>query len=48
MRECKSKYSMFGHHKWLTERKVSGAGRTFIYKLNPPICEYCGEKKKGL
>jgi hypothetical protein len=36
---------LFGYHKWLTEKRLSGAGKIFVYKLDPPICEYCGMKK---
>lgn len=34
-----------GLHRWVSEHRVSGAGKTFVTKLNPKICEYCGAEK---
>ena len=34
-----------GIHRWTTERRIHGAGKTFVKKLNPQICEYCGATK---
>jgi len=44
IKETKCKKSILGQHKWIYTRSVSGAGRTFTYKLDIPVCERCGEK----
>lgn len=35
--------SFLGTHKWVTERRLTGAGKIFVYKLKTPECELCGE-----
>ena len=41
----KCKGNKFGTHYWISERRVSGAGKIFVTKLDIPECYNCGEKK---
>ncbi len=43
--EEKCEKGFLGMHKWQTERRLTGAGKILIIKLDPPICEYCGKEK---
>jgi hypothetical protein len=44
-KEEKCPKGLFGKHKWITEKRLTAAGKVFIVKLVSPVCEYCERKK---